>query len=134
MHAQPFHTPSLLPSCSPLRTSPHQITRTAPQPAASSLTTIARTPSGRTSSTCKSTTRWLFSGVSTLSLLLDSARWLERSPPTTGPSKNRLTSPCSLSLEVLYAHSGRLMSSYHRVNGVISRPNSFYMITVCARG
>lgn len=112
IHAQPFHMVVLL-SCSPRRTSPHRITQTAPQPAASSSTTIARTPSRRTSSTCTSTTWWLFSGVSTLSLLLDSARWLELSPPTTGLSKNRLTSPCSLSLEVLYAHSGRLMSNYH---------------------
>lgn len=98
---------------SPPRTSPHQITQNAPLPAASSSNTTTRVSSRGTSSTCRSTTWWLSSGVSTSSSPWDSVRWLGPSPPTTGPSPNQMTSPCSLWLPVLYAHSGRLMSCCH---------------------
>lgn len=97
----------------PLRTSPRQITQAAPQPAASSSNTTMRVSSRGTSSTCRSTMWWLFSGVSTSSSPWGSVRWPVPFPPTTGPSPNQLTSPCFPCVVALYAHSGRLMSCCH---------------------
>ena len=103
-------------SCSPFicffhphfRTSSRQITQDAPQPAASLPNTTTRVSSRGTSSICRSTTWWLFSGAPTLSSPWGSARWLGPLPPTTGPSTSRMISPCSPCAAALYAHSGRL--------------------------
>lgn len=64
-------------------------------------------------STCRSTTLWLFSGVSTLSSHWGSVRLLGPLPPTTGPSPNQMISPRSPWVPASYAHSGRLMSCCH---------------------
>lgn len=106
---------------SSLRTSTRQTTQTAPQPAASSSNTTRRVSSRGTSSTCRSTTRWLFSGVSTSSSPWASARWQGPSPPTTGPSTNPATSPTFLCLLASYALSGGLMSCCHMVTSSYSR-------------
>ncbi len=112
----PFHflvLRSFIPLSPPLRTSTHQITPTAPQPAASLSSTMTRVSSRGTSSTCRSTTPWLFSGVSTSSSPWGSVRWRGPSPPITGPSPNQATSPCSRLVLALYAHSGRSVSCSH---------------------
>lgn len=93
----------------PIRTLTPQITQAAPQPAVSSSNTTKRVSSRGICSTCRSTTSWLSSGVSTSSSLWGSAPLRGPLPPTTGPSPNQMTSPCSLFVPASYAHSGRLL-------------------------
>lgn len=93
----------------PLRPSTQQRTQTAPLLAVSLSNTTKRVSSRGTSSTCRSTMLWPFSGVSISSLPWGSARWRAPLPPTTGPLPNQLISPCSPCLVPLYAHSGRFL-------------------------
>lgn len=101
--------PSVLLLSPPLRTLTPQIIQAAPQPAVSSSNTTKRVSSRGTCSTCRSTTSWLSSGVSTSSSLWGSAPLRGPLRPTTGPSPNQTTSPCSLFVPASYAHSGRLL-------------------------
>lgn len=93
----------------PLRTLTPQIIQAATPPAVSSSNTTKRVSSRGICSTCRSTMLWLSSGVSTSSSLWGSAPLRGPSPPTTGPSPNQMTSPCSPFVPASYAHSGRLL-------------------------